>query len=193
MITALLRTYGGLFTDYVYIDEALIAQITEMERPQIYMILKNLSERKIIHFIPRKKIPHIVYVHEREETERLVISRDVYEERKEQFRKRIYAMLDYARTDFVCRSRQLLRYFGEERSSDCGQCDVCIDCNRRETPKKLLDAAEKAITDILKDRHPHSVSELNAIKMERDLIGEALQWLVNEEKVYIEDGMISLW
>ena len=102
-------------------------------------------------------------------------------------------MLDYARTGYVCRSRQLLRYFGEERSSDCGQCDVCIDCNKRETPKKLLDAAEKAITDILKDRRPHSASELNSIKLERDVIGEALQWLVSEEKIYIEDGMISLW
>lgn len=193
VITALLRTYGGLFTDYVYTDEALIAQITEMEKPQIYMVLKNLSERSIIHFIPRKKIPHITYVCEREETERLVIAPEVYEERKEQFRKRIHAMLDYARTGYVCRSRQLLRYFGEERSSDCGQCDVCIDCNKRETPKKLLDAAEKAITDILKDRRPHSASELNSIKLERDVIGEALQWLVSEEKIYIEDGMISLW
>lgn len=193
VITALLRTYGGLFTDYVYVDEGLVAQLTDMDKPQVYMVLKNLSRRNILHFIPRKKIPHIVYVSEREDIGRLVIPPEVYEERKEQFRKHIHAMLNYATTDFVCRSRQLLLYFGEERSHDCEQCDVCIDSKKKETPKTLLSAACNEITNILNDRKPHSPSELNSIKMNRNVISEAVEWLVNEEKVYVENGMISLW
>lgn len=193
VITALLRNYGGLFTDYVYIDEALIAQQAAMEKPQVYMILKNLSGRNIIHFIPRKKIPHITYVQEREDTERLLIPKNVYEDRKEQFRKRIKAMTLYASTDFVCRSRQLLKYFGEERSDDCGQCDVCLEYGKRNAPKEQFEAACNAINDILKDRRPHTAAELNAIKMDRNVISEAVKWLVSEEKVYIENGMVSLW
>lgn len=192
VITALLRTYGGLFTDYVYIDEGLVAQLSEMEKPQVYMVLKNLSERSILHFIPRKKIPYIRYVREREETERLIIQKEIYEERKEQFRKRIYAMLEYAATDYVCRSRQLLRYFGEERSADCNQCDVCVESNRSGNSEGMFKAACNAITEILKDGKKHSAAEFNAIRMNRDIIGEALQWLVNEEKIYVEDGMIAM-
>lgn len=192
VITALLRTYGGLFTDYVYIDEGLVAQLSEMEKPQVYMVLKNLSERSILHFIPRKKIPYIRYVREREETERLIIQKEIYEERKEQFRKRIYAMLEYATTDYVCRSRQLLRYFGEERSADCNQCDVCMENNRNRNSESMFKAACNAITEILKDGKKHSAAEFNAIRMNRDIIGEALQWLVNEEKIYVEDGMIAM-
>lgn len=193
VITSLLRCYGGLFTDYVFVDEGLIALQTEMEKPQIYMILKNLSERNILHFIPRKKIPYITYIHEREETERMVIPHEIYEERKEQFRKRIKAMTDYVTADSTCRSRLLLSYLGEARSADCGQCDVCIEQRKaEETAKEHLDCAVKAITDILKDRNPHYATELDAIMMNRDIIDEALRCLVNDEKVYVENGIISL-
>jgi len=193
VITSLLRNYGGLFSDYVYVDEGLVAMQAEMDKPKVYMILKSLSGRSILHFIPRKKIPYVTYVQEREEVERLVIPPGVYEERKEQFRMRVGAMIKYATTDFVCRSRQLLLYFGEESSTDCGRCDVCLEHSRKETPEELLSAACREITGILKDRRPHVVSELNAIRMSRDVIGEALQWLVSEEKIYVENGMVSLW
>ena len=125
VITALLRNYGGLFTDYCYIDESLIAMQTGLQREEIYAMLKDLSQRRILHFIPRKKIPHIRYAQRREEMERLVFPKEVYDDRKKEYEERINAMIKYAENDDICRSRQLLRYFGEERSVDCGQCDVC--------------------------------------------------------------------
>ena len=126
VITTLLRNYGGLFTDYCFINEMLLAHQTGLTQPQIYMILKNLSDRHILHFIPHRKVPSITYLQRREETERIVIPPTVYEERKAQYQKRIEAVIQYADNDSVCRSRQLLRYFGETDSQDCGQCDVCL-------------------------------------------------------------------
>ena len=58
--------------------------------------------------------------------ERLVLSKEIYDNRKKEYTERIEAMINYATNDDICRSRQLLRYFGEERSTDCNQCDVCI-------------------------------------------------------------------
>ena len=120
VITAMLRNYGGLFTDYNFIDER------QLEPQQVYLTLKGLSQRHILHFIPQKKTPYIRYTQRREDMEHIQIPPSVYEERKAQFEERIHAMIKYAKDDTVCRSRQLLRYFGEESDHDCRQCDVCL-------------------------------------------------------------------
>ena len=111
VITALLRTYGGLFSNYVYIDEGLVAQEAGLTTQQVYVILKNLAQRNIIYFIPQRKTPFITYLQDRIDGEKVVLSKEIYEERKEQYVKRINAMQAYASNNEVCRSRQLLIYF----------------------------------------------------------------------------------
>ena len=118
VITSLLRNYGGLFSDFCYIDESLISCQTGIDRNQVYDILKELNRRHILRFIPRKAIPHVRYVQRREASERLVFGKDVYDDRKSEYVERINAITQYAENDDVCRSRQLLKYFGEERSAD---------------------------------------------------------------------------
>lgn len=115
VITGLLRNYGGLFTDYVYIDESLIERVSELNRQQVYMILKNLSARHIIDFIPRRKTPYISYTRPREDGFRVIIPEEVWEVRKKQFTAHIKSIISYAKNDSICRSRQLLSYFGEKR------------------------------------------------------------------------------
>ena len=107
VITAMLRNYGGLFTDYNYIDESFIASQTQLQPQQVYMTLKGLSQRHILHFIPQKKTPYIRYTQRREDMEHVQLPPAVYEERKAQFTERIHAMIAYAQEDAVCRSRQL--------------------------------------------------------------------------------------
>ena len=126
IITTLLRNYGGLFTDYHYIDEGFLASQTALEPQQVYQTLKGLGQRHILHFIPQKKTPYIRYTQRREDKEYLQFTPAIYEERLDQFRQRIQAVIQYATDDQVCRSRQLLRYFGETDSHDCGLCDVCL-------------------------------------------------------------------
>lgn len=127
VITALLRNYGGLFTDYVYIDESLLAIQTQLTEQQIYMTLRSLSARHILDFVPRRRVPYIIYTQLRIDGNRIVIPKEVYEDRKEQYTSRIHAVIEYVNNKSVCRSRQLLRYFGETKSEDCHQCDVCLD------------------------------------------------------------------
>ena len=190
VITTLLRNYGGLFTDYCFINEMLLAHQTGLTQPQIYMILKNLSDRHILHFIPHRKVPSITYLQRREETERIVIPPTVYEERKAQYQKRIEAVIQYADNDSVCRSRQLLRYFGETDSQDCGQCDVCLSHKDKTNAGNGLAKAKESILHLLSDHQPHLITDINKLKLPSDLLDKALAELINEERIHMEDGYI---
>ena len=192
IITALLRSYGGLFTDYNYIDEGFLAQITQLQPQQVYLTLKNLSQRHILHFIPQKKTPYIRYTQRREDMENVQIMPEVYEERKSQFQQRIQAMIGYATNDHICRSRQLLRYFGEENYHDCGQCDVCLS-HRKEgkISESHLNAALQKILDLLSDGKPHPIIELKSIGLPDDELDAAIDYLTIEEHIRQEDGLIS--
>ena len=192
VITSLLRNYGGLFSDFCYIDESLISCQTGIDRNQVYDILKELNRRHILRFIPRKAIPHVRYVQRREASERLVFGKDVYDDRKSEYVERINAITQYAENDDVCRSRQLLKYFGEERSADCGQCDVCLAHSKRPSSASQKAAVEAAIRGLLADERSHPVTDLGRLAYDRDIIKETLEFLISEEAVAVSDGTIRL-
>ena len=191
VVTALLRNYGGLFTDYSYIDESLIAHVCNLQVPQVYMILKSLAARHIIDFIPQRKTPFITYTQRREDGEKIIIPASVWEERKEQYEKRIHAVINYANNDSMCRSRQLLEYFGETTDKDCNQCDVCISQH-----KKKDKAKEKRITEgimkLLSDRQLHDIRELDQIHEDTEDIARVARFLVAENIIIIEGLQIRI-
>ena len=191
VITALLRSYGGLFVDYNFIDEGFIASQCGLQPQQLYMILKNLSEKHILHFIPQKKTPYVRYLQRREETENVQLPPVVYEERKEQFRERIYAMINYATNDHICRSRQLLRYFGEEDSHDCRQCDVCLSHPHDQANENISSPEAHAILELLADGKPHHITELRDLQLPTEQLNVALEYLLHEEHILQEDGFLS--
>ena len=139
VIVALLRNYTGLFQGYQYIDEGVIAEQCGLTQPQVYITLRALTQKHILDFIPQKHIPFIRYTQRREESERLVISKSIYDDLKIRFAERIEKMLEYANSGNICRSRMLLRYFGETNTEDCGQCDVCLNEKRSWTPPESQD------------------------------------------------------
>ncbi len=186
VIDALLRNYGGLFTDYEYIDEGYVAQEAGLTHDETYQALKQLNNSRIISFIPRKNIPIITYTQDRVEGKDLVISKEVYEKRRERFEQRIDAMLRYMRNDKVCRSRQLVHYFGEEESTDCGICDVCA--GRKSRPVTADEMS--AITSLLADGKKHDLAELMNLKMDSERIDKALRLLAAEEKIVVDASSI---
>ena len=190
VVTALLRNYGGLFTDYNYIDEAFLASQCGIQPHQVYMILKSLSQRHILHFIPQKKTPYIRYTQRREDKEHILLMPAVYEERKHQFTLRIHAMLSYATNDSICRSRQLLHYFGEENSHDCHQCDVCLDHHKSAASEPRLNEAMTQILSLLDDGKPHPITDIRDIQLPTAELDAALEYLFKEEIIRQEDGML---
>ena len=192
IITTLLRLYGGLFNDYTYIDEGLIAQKSGLTPEQVYLILKNLSMKRILHFIPQRKMPYISYTKSRDDGERIIISNNVYEDRKLEFEKRIGAIIGYAQNDSVCRSRQLLRYFGETNSNDCGLCDVCLEHNTDQASEDRISLPKQRIQELLKDGKKHHITELNEMNIPDRQLDEALEFLINEEYIINDCGYIMI-
>ena len=192
LINVALREYSGMFSDYRYIDESRLAQLSGLNQQQVYLILKSLNHRRIIHFIPQRSTPLVTYTRDRMLAEEIVIPESVYEERKEQFERRVRAMVGYATNDMVCRSRQLLRYFGEKDSHDCQQCDVCIDRRSMDDKEKAEKEAEEKIIELLSDHERHHVAELHNIDCSPKAMQEAIRLLVNEEIVKTEQSYIYL-
>lgn len=192
LITTLLRNYGSLFIDYTYIDEDMIAAQAGLTSQQIYLLLKGLTQKRILHFVPRSKTPFITYTRDRVDGEDLIITRDVYEDRKEQFAKRINTVIGYATNDNVCRSRQLLRYFDEPRSTDCGQCDVCLAHKRMPDTERLLRDARDMITALLDDRKRHHLTELLSLRLPSDALDTALEQLIAEETIHLESSYVYI-
>ena len=193
IITALLRTYGGLFTDYVYIDESLVAYQTELSVQLVYTILKNLSARHIVNFIPQRKTPYITYTRDRVDGDKVIITEEAWESRRTQYVKRIEGILLYAQNNHICRSRQLLRYFGEETKEDCQHCDVCLAHKTKDTEdKKEAKQAKEAILRLLDDKKRHFVTELRQITQPSQLLDEALEYLIAENIIHIDGSYLYL-
>ena len=181
LIQTILRSYTGVFTDYAYISEDTLAIRTGLTRQQIYNILVTLTKRRIVDYIPHKKTPYIIYTRERLELRYLHIPASVYEERKARYEARIKAMEEYVTSESVCRSRMLLRYFGEKNEHNCKQCDVCL--NRHETdclPEDSFREMRKQILELLarKSLPPAGISI--AIEAEREDISRVIQYLLEE-------------
>ena len=191
VITTLLRNYGGLFTDYNYIDEAFLASQCGLQPHQVYMVLKSLSQRHIMHFIPQKKTPYIRYTQRREDKEHIQLMPDVYEKRKQQYIERIHAMVNYADCDHICRSRYLLRYFGEDNDHDCRQCDVCLSHRPQGiVSEPSFNTAMEQIITLLEDGKPHPITDLRDIQLPTAELDAALDYLLKEEYIRQEDGFI---
>ena len=193
VITAMLRNYGGMFTDYCFIDEAYIADQAELKsQQQVYLVLKSLSDRKIIHFIPQRKTPYITFTQSREDPENVLIPPEVYDDRKKEFAERIEQMISFFSQDDICRQQRLLQYFGEKTDHQCGQCDVCLSHRPAKTVKQEQKHAEELILNLLADGKKHHITELNQLPVPTQALDAALHYLVSEEFAYMDLSYIYL-
>ena len=192
LINVILRSYTGLFTDYAYINEDSLAIRSGLTRQRIYEILLMLTRRHILHYIPRKKTPYIIYTRERQKAGRLAITRDIYEERKESYITRIKAMTEYATAEDKCRSRMLLRYFGEKNEHNCGLCDVCLSKHHSGMKLGEFQEMENQIREQLETSPLSAATLLNRINGEREKAERVLSYLLSEEIIQSNDGILSL-
>lgn len=191
VVTALLRSYGGLFSDYGFVDESWIAQQAGLDVNKTYMALIDLSKKRIISFIPRHKVPLVTYLYDRIDGDDIELSEQVYDIRKEEFTKRIKAVISYAEEDNICRSRQLLRYFSETKTSDCNQCDVCLSNVHKQDKIKSSNIRNKIMV-LLSDRKQHLITEIKAIFNDEVTTLNIIEEMLAEEKIIIDGEMISM-
>lgn len=192
-IKLLLRSYTGVFTDYVKIDEASLARKAGSGKDLIYKYLIQLRKLKILDYIPYRKTPMILFTEERLDQRNLHISREKYLERKEQYTRKLNAMIHYATNDSRCRSRMLQEYFGEKDARDCGQCDVCTSHENEKPDSKEFDRIQEYIKEQLSTRQMTSHELIDRAAFSQDKMLQVIEWLMDNGKlIHAQDGRL-MW
>ena len=192
LINVILRSYTGLFTDYAFINEESLAIRSGLTRQRIYDILIAYSKRHILHYIPQKKTPYIIYTRERQNADKIIFTPEVYEKRKESYEKRIKAMIDYASSTDNCRSRMLLDYFGEKNKHNCMMCDVCLDKHNTGIKKGEFKEIEENILRVVGDKKIAAASLFDLLEYDKEKIQNVITYLTHEEIIHVKDGFIFI-
>lgn len=125
LLQLILRTYTGIFADYEFISESLLAYRLNVSERSVYEDLILLGRMHVIHYVPRKTTPYIYFTIPRQPGRDILLPKPVYEQRKVQMARRIDAMRHFVFDTDKCRVNTMLRYFDENPQCDCGKCDVC--------------------------------------------------------------------
>jgi ATP-dependent DNA helicase RecQ len=181
-IKLLLRSYTGMFTEFVAINEESLARKSAITRDTVYQYLVKLSSMNIIRYIPGKKTSLVIFTEERLVRKALMISPDNYLHVKEKYSARLEKMIDYAESKNRCRSVILLDYFGEE-SDRCGTCDVCRERNELDLSKYEFDLILESIKGILEEQKPDPEELVKMIDYTEEKVIKVLRWLLDHNKI----------
>lgn len=191
-IKLLLRTYSGMFSEFVPVNEENLAARSGLTREAIYQYLLRLSSQGIIHFIPGKKSPLVIFTEERLDRSHLRISPELYLKVKENYIERVARITDYAENKTRCRPAFLAAYFGEE-SGRCGLCDTCQERNELELSKYEFDLIIDKIKELLAEKplRPEELEEQIDLPREKSI--KVIRWLLDHEKLVYDSDHRLTW
>jgi len=179
----LLRSYTGLFTDLAAINEDIIAKRLEWTRDQVYEQLVGLTKEHIIQYIPRKKTPFLTFVREREATERVILSKEAYDDRRDRYISRVKSVLDYAQEENICRSQMLLAYFGEKNTKPCGQCDICLKKKETQLSTEDFEEIRKAILHILNSESLSINALVKKMNLKEQKVLQVVRFMIDNRQI----------
>ena len=185
LLNVLMRTNGGFFVDYVHIEEDRLAEKCGKTSEQIYEMLRHMTQLRVINYVPHKDMPQITYTQRRIDSQYVQIMPDIYEQRRDIYKKQIDAMVGYFTETDTCRSRYLLHYFDDD-GPDCGYCDVCVAREERidemDEEQRIVDAMEH-IRSFMQDNRPHTLSDFQQSGYDATTLQEAIRRLMEDERI----------
>jgi ATP-dependent DNA helicase RecQ len=192
-IKLLLRSYGGIFDNYVNINETELARRGRLKKEEVVDYLKKLDGFKILNYLPQKSIPQLHFTALRKDAKSIHLSNEVYVDRKIQALKKMEAMLNYAESANVCRNLLLLQYFEENNAQKCGHCDVCILEKKAALSNLEVQKMSEKIIGIIQ-KEPLTVVQLieNFKQFKEDEAFEVLHWLQEINQVEEREGLLYI-
>lgn len=193
-IKLLLRSYSGVFQDFVRIAESDIAVRSGLSEPDVIKCLRFLDKSKVLTYIPRKSQPKMVFLFDRIDEKDLIISPENYSERKKTAFSKLQSILKYVKTSNRCRSNMLLNYFSDTTSRRCGICDYCLRRNK-------LGISDLEFNSILQKIKPELLLQNLTLDEIMNLSSPAnpekvlavLRWLVDNQKIVLNPGEVYSW
>lgn len=151
-IKLLLRSYGGLFDQYVPVREYDLSRRMDANQDEVVRLLEKLRDMGLIEYLKYSDGPRIQFIRPRLAAADLVIDGKYIESRRQVNTMQVERMIGYAEVG-RCRSVQLLVYFGETHAQPCGVCDVCLDEKKRLRAGDHLASIEDELLRVLSVRH----------------------------------------
>ena len=189
VMNIILRLYSGIFTDYAYIDEHLICSRAGIDHEKLYTTLMTLQSQGIVRYVPERRTPVVTWTKERIDTAMLHFDPEVYLQRKEEFKERIGAMMEYVTRETGCRSAILLKYFGEHQNKPCLCCDLCQEKVQGGLTRGERDAIMQDILDTFHSS-PDNPQKVYTLPYDRSKIDHVLHYMVDEGHILMRDGKI---
>jgi ATP-dependent DNA helicase RecQ len=188
LLTAMLRTYEGIFDFPVFVSEVFLAKLLRSDEKQIKTRLQKITGYGIIRYMPQNDAPQIVLRKNRVAVNDLQINLTAYNARKDKFIQRVKTMVSYLQST-GCRSHFIGRYFGDEGAVACGICDNCLAKKQGNLSVEEFASIAAAIKTQLSSRQltaDQLFMALSAIKKER--AWQVLQFLQAEKKVTVNQA-----
>ena len=192
-IRLLLRTYTGVFSNYVNVSEYHLAHKAKTTKDIIYQYLKKLSKHKIINYIPQRKTPYIIYTENRLDEKSIIITKENYDLLKKKHIERTEAVIEYVTQTEKCRSQMLLQYFGEKDAKECGNCDFCRKEQETQIKNSDFDKIEAQCKQILSESEIELDKLINQIDLPEQKVIKTIQNLLEIQKIEYTKEMKLRW
>ena len=183
-----MHSYTGLFTDFVPLNIDLLAKRSNTKKEIIANYLKELSKYKVIQYIPRKKTPYLIYTQERLPLNFIKLTKEVYQERKDNLSLKINSVINYAETKTTCRSKFLLEYFGQGNAPKCGFCDICKEAEEKGLTKAEYKEIYEEIISILGTEIVSVTRLIEKSTHSEERVLEVIRFLKDNEEIESLDG-----
>ena len=151
-VKTLLRSYGGLFEQYVPVRESDLSRRTNISSQQVVKTLEKLEELELLSYLKQTDKPQIQYLKGRLDNANLFIDTRYIEQRKAIMKRQVESVIKYAEAS-KCRSKILLEYFDESQVEKCGVCDVCIEEKRSAEKSSVFERITFEILELLAEKH----------------------------------------
>ncbi len=193
LIKVLLRSYSGLFTDFVKIHEHEIARRMGAEWEFVDHQLNILKKAGIIEYIRQKKIPQLSFICERLAPEDLGLSQTYYFDRKNEAAAKLELIIQYVTSTDKCRNISLLEYFGDKTGRNCGVCDICLERKRSGLTDEEFTEISLQILDLLVGS-PMNIGNLVKVlsKYREEKVVQVVRWMADNDQVVAKDGYFML-
>ena len=182
-IKLLLRSYSGILSGFVSIQERVLAKRSGLSQEIVVQALTQLTNKNIIIYQPQTKNPQLTFLQDRVESRHLLFSQQVYDERKDTAQNRLDAVINYVTSSTKCRSRILLDYFNETQSIRCGKCDVCLRQNNEELSSEEFDTVKKNIVFLLEKENLSVDIIADKLNYPEMKIIKVIRWLMDNDDV----------
>ncbi|AUP77997.1 RecQ family ATP-dependent DNA helicase [Flavivirga eckloniae] len=184
IIKSILRMYGGIFDHITKIDLMKISKKASVTENKLIQTLLQLEKDEIISLNLAKTDAQITFIEPREDDKTINRIAQTIEQQNKLKQNQVNAILNYIENDSVCKSVQLLTYFGEKDIEPCGICSVCIN-SKKDTNRQDANTLKKDILELLEKGDLSSRDIISILKCKESDLKIVLKLLLEHNLITI--------